>query len=456
MAANIALIACVFLVALLLLIERRRNPWASLALWLPSAWMLIQASRPLGRWFRFTPLSSDPLIASVDTGSPIDRLILSMLIILALLVLIRRRIDWLEIASDNYWLFLLFIYLGVSILWSDIAFASFKRWFRLCGDIVMALVVFSERKPLQALESVFRRCAYILVPFSIVLIKYFPHWGRAYSRWSGMEMWTGVTMQKNSLGQLCALSAFLMIWSLIRDWRSKKLFSRKYYTMADAFILSISLFLLVGPSDYSRSATSTGILIIGTFIMMILYWGGSISNFVIRNLKILAVSSVVAYVLLYESVIRIATSILQRDETLTGRTDIWGPLIEFASNNPIFGVGYGGFWAPGNWELEDLFTSQFIIAQAHNGYLAIYVELGVIGLLMLAMFLLNYCSRIRNAIKLSFDWGVYGICLLPMALLYNNSEVCFLQSSSYLWSTIIFLTVAISSHCLTKEFRVTR
>jgi hypothetical protein len=42
-------------------------------------------------------------------------------------------------------------------------------------------------------------------------------------------------------------------------------------------------------------------------------------------------------------------------------------------------------------------------------------------------------------------WAVYGICLLPMSLLYNNSEICFLQSSNYLWSTLVFFTIVFSA-----------
>lgn len=432
------------LVIALLYIERRRNQDASFALWIPTFWMLIYASRPLGRWFDST-ISSD---ASIETGSPIDRLVLSILLILALLILFRRKMGWSRILKDNFWLILLFLYSGISILWSDIPLTSFKRWFRLTGDIVLALVVLSERKPLQALESVIRRCAFVLVPFSLVLIKYFPNLGRTYGRWSGMEMWTGVTMQKNTLGQLCALSAFFLIWALLQEWRSGNLFRAKTQTIADVLVLSIAVFLLIGTSSYSRSATSMIILIIGIGTLLLLYRRENLAGYIARHLKALVISLSLMYILLYDSIVRIGTSILQRDETLTGRTDIWRPLLDFASHNPILGVGYGGFWAPGNRELEEQFSAQFILAQAHNGYLAIYVELGIVGILLLTMFLLAYCGRVRRELTYAFEWGVYGICLLPMSLLYNNSEVSFLQSPNYLWSTMIFLMIVFSAPCL--------
>jgi exopolysaccharide production protein ExoQ len=452
MPAEVILMLCVILVMVLLYIESTRNPEASLALWVPTLWMLIYASRPLGRWFQFQyALVPGEGVEIIESGSPLDRLVLSIIIILALLILFRRKIYWSRIPKDNFWLILLFLYMGISILWSEIPFASFKRWIRSTGDIIIALVVLSEQKPLQSLESVIRRCAYVLIPFSLVLIKYFPYLGRAYSRWSGMEMWTGVTLQKNCLGQLCALSAFFLIWALLREWRVGNLFKKRSQTFADALVLYITVFLLIGTSSSSRSATSVGILIIGIAILLLLYRSENLTRYIARHLKVLAVSLTLVYVLLYDSIVQIVTSFLERDETLTGRTDIWRPLLQFASHNPVFGVGYGGFWAPGNKELEEQFSSQFILTQAHNGYLAIYVELGIVGLLLLALFLIAYCSGARRELNHDFDWGVYGICLLPMSLIYNNSEVSFLQSSSYLWSTMVFLTVVFSTSCLQKK-----
>jgi O-antigen ligase len=455
----VALILCFGLVAVLLNIERTRSQETSLALWVPTFWMLICGSRPLGRWFQY---SSGAGVGDIEAGSAMDRLVLSGLIVLALLIVFKRKIDWARIAKDNFWLILVLVYMGISILWSEILFVSFKRWYRSIGDIIIALVVLSERRPLLAMESVLRRCAYVLVPFSIVLAKYFPHLGRAYGRWSGVESWTGVTMQKNSLAVLCSLSAFLLIWALLREWRSGYFFKNRSQTFADALVLGIAIFILRGPGTYS--ATSVGILIIAIAILLLLYRRENLTRHVAVHLRVFPVSKedfktflgtltvglvlLSIFLLFGDSLMAIAISTFGRDETLTTRVNIWRPLLDFASRNPVFGVGYGGFWAPGNVELEELFSPQFILAQAHNGYLAVYVELGIVGIALLALFLLAYCGRVRREVIYAFEWGVFGICLLPMSLLFNYTEVSFLQSQNYLWSTIVFLTIVFSEPCL--------
>lgn len=437
MPSVLALILCGVLVTVLLHIERRRHSEASFVLWVPTFWVLIYASRPVARWFESNPNSN------VESGSPLDRLVLGILMLLALFILHRRKIEWYLVLKDNFWLFLLFIYMGISILWSDFPYVSFKRWLRSVGDILMALVILSELMPLQALESVLRRCAYALVPPSLVLVQYFPHLGRAYGRWSGLPMWTGVTTQKNSLGQLCVLSAFLLIWALLREWRSGDLFKSRYQTYADVLVLAIALFLLKG-SGYSYSATSVAVLMAASATLLVLQRMTNLARHIATHLKALAISLVSMYLLFADSVMGMVSSFLGRDETLTGRTtDIWAPLLTLASEQPLLGVGYGGFWGLNSLDLG--------VLQAHNGYLDVYLELGMVGIALFCTFLLAFCGRVRRELNHSFEWGVFGICFLIMTLLYNNTESSFLQSSSYFWSAMVFLSVVFSEPRLYAE-----
>ncbi len=446
----VALTICAILVMGLMYVEHKKSPAVSLALWIPTIWTLIQASRPLGRWFQYTPIGLAAGGASFEAGSPLDRLTLSILILGGLLVLFRRRINWSHIAKDNFYLILICFYAGMSILWSEIPSVSFKRWFRLVGDILIALVVLSERMPLQALESIMRRCAYVLIPFSLVLVRYFGHLGRDYSRWSGGEMWTGVTVQKNSLGQLCALSIFILIWALLRDWRSGKLRGNALQTFADVLVIGIAIYLLRGPGG-AYSATSISILFFGLGILFFLSKRANFAGFAARHLRAFAVSLVLIFVFFYELVMSVVLPVLGREETLTGRTELWAPIIEFASQSPFIGTGYGGLWAPENREMEKIFGSQFIIANAHSGYLAVYLELGIIGIVVLSLFLLAYCAKVRREIAHSFEWGVLGMCLLPMSLLINYTEVSYMQSQSYFWSIMVLVMIVFTAANLEKE-----
>ena len=434
MPPKLALIGYIVIVIWLLRIEQKRNPAASRALWVPTFWLLIMGSRPVGRWF--APGSDS--VGSDAAGSPLDRLVLNGLILIALLVLSRRKMDWSRIFKDNLWLILLFVYLGTSVLWSDFTFSSFKRWFKITGAVVMAFVVLSELKPLQAMESVIRRCAYVLIPLSIVLIKYFPEYGVVYSRWEGIRMGAGVTTHKNSLGVLCALSAFFLIWAALRKWRSGEFSKNRSHTYADALVIGIALFLLFGGGG-TYSATSIFIFIVGIASLLILSRMKNLTRYMANHLKAVMITGILIFLLFNSLLLPMVTSSFDRNESLTGRADIWRSVLEVASRNPLLGTGYGGYWglAPG------AFTKNYGVKQSHNGYLDVYLQVGMVGIAALFAFFLAFCGKIRRELNHEFEWGVFGICFLLMVLLYNYTEADFLETS-YMWTTMVFLTVVFS------------
>lgn len=429
----IALVFCLCMVVVLLRVERARNPHTSPALWVPTLWTLIYASRPIGRWFQYAPLGGG---TSNEAGSPIDQLVLTILLISALFILFKRSANWPNFIQNNTWLVILYTYAGLSILWTDLPLVSLRRWIKSAGDILMALVILSEHRPLQALESLFRRCAYVLIPFSLILMKYYPHLGVAYGRWSGLQMWTGVTLHKNSLGQLCTLSAFLLIWALLQGWQAGILRENRAQTLADILVLSISLFLLRGPEG-AFSATSVAVFILSTLVLLVFHRRQDYARSVATHLKMIMVGLILAWWLFSQTLLPVVSSSLGRDETLTGRTEYWDVLLTLASQNPLLGLGYGGFYG-----LEEVGDS---LSQAHNGYLAVYVELGAAGMLLLAAFLLSLCGKIQNVMEYSVAWATYGICVLLISLLFNYSEACFFQSGNFVWTYMVLVAVVFST-----------
>ena len=218
MPPTVALGLCILLVIFLLRLERKQSRSVSLSLWLPTIWTFYCASRPVSGWFVSGSLSEGP--NAIEEGSAPDRFFLSALIVCGFVALARAKLKWSEVLKENRWLVLLYAYMGVSILWSDYPWISFKRWIKVFGSLLMALVVLAEASPLSALEAILRRSAYVLIPFSLLLTKYFPDLGVQYDRWLGKKMWVGVTTQKNCLGRLCLISIFFLLWSLYRKWKS--------------------------------------------------------------------------------------------------------------------------------------------------------------------------------------------------------------------------------------------
>src|SRR5438128_579043 len=87
------------------------------------------------------------------------------------------------------------LYCFISIAWSDFPFIAFKRWIKILGHPIMALIVLTEPDPKEALIRLMKRCAYVVVPVSILFSKYYPELGRGFTPW-GAATRTGITTNK--------------------------------------------------------------------------------------------------------------------------------------------------------------------------------------------------------------------------------------------------------------------
>ena len=265
MAPNLALLLCIAFVLFLLKLERKHAPETSPALWVPTLWYLYIASKPLAFWF--SPSSQ----LDVTAGAPLDQLFLAGLLFIGLLVLASRGFCWSIVLKTNRWLIVLLAFLLISTLWSDIPYISLKRWVRQLQAVIMGFVVLSETSPQAAMESLLRRTTYILIPLSLLLIKYFPEYGLQFDPMGGL-MWVGATVQKNGLGRLCLISAYFLIWTFIWRWQRGEFGSTKGQSWAEAFLLMLTLFLLKGPSGMAASATGMAALAAGLTALGGLVW----------------------------------------------------------------------------------------------------------------------------------------------------------------------------------------
>jgi O-antigen ligase len=304
----------------------------------------------------------------------------------------------------------------------------------------MALVVLSEPSWRQAIESILRRISYILIPFSVLLIKYFPKFGVLYDRWSGELMWTGVAQQKNGLAALCLISAFFLIWSLVGRWQGHKTPVWKYQTHLEIFLLIMAFLLMGGPrGSLYYSATSTYTLAVGLLIYLGLHVYKR-SGFDLKAGVLMAIATVIiifGVVALFAggSNLGFFASRAGRDASLTGRTKVWAALLPIAMQRPILGGGIGGFWTS---ETREAFN----ISGAHSGYLDVLLTLGFVGMLLFSFFYLASCRKAHRELFYDFNWGTLWICYLIMTLVHNITESTIYSFTTSLPAIILFFTVS--------------
>src|ERR1700733_12556189 len=189
MSPLLALCLWLVLVFALLCWDFAREPKTSPALWVPVIWMFIAGSRLPAQWIGG---GMGTEANALQEGNPLDRTTYSVLIVTAIFILVSRWFKWRVFVRRNFALTAFLCFALLSALWSDYPFIAFKRWFRELGDYVVILVVLSDPRPLDAVRTVLRRLCYLLIPLSILFIKYYPELGIHYSFWSGAREYVGV------------------------------------------------------------------------------------------------------------------------------------------------------------------------------------------------------------------------------------------------------------------------
>jgi O-antigen ligase len=107
-----------------------------------------------------------------------------------------------------------------------------------------------------------------------------------------------------------------------------------------------------------------------------------------------------------------------RDPDLTGRTNIWSVVLD-AGTNPLIGAGYETFWLGDR--LQWVWERAGAVNEAHNGFLEVYLTLGLIGLALYCVFLVKSYVSIVAKITAS-NMGSLNLALWTVLVFYNVTE----------------------------------
>jgi len=422
----LALLCCLPLIVWFWKRDKKARPEFSSAIWIPLFWLLLLGSRPVSFWIGSS--SGDNL-----EGNLFDRTVYLGMILMAMRIASKRGLDWGAFFRDNKGIMVFYLFLLATMLWSPYPFVTLRRWFKDLGSVFIILVILTEYDPMETIKTIFARCAYILFPLSVIFIRYFPALGREYTR-SGEVTYTGVTTQKNALGELVLVLGLLIISELIRPNRPQKagFFKAHHFTLL--FVFSIGIYLLLG----SNSQTSFICFILGTSILL----GYKISFF--KNhpqRQLVTFFTLAALFFVVNNVFQLTDELLRmvgRDPTLTHRTEIWQGVRENPVD-PIIGGGYQMFWDMHRsitvGEFQDV-----KLTSAHNGYLEIYLDGGTLGLCFLAIMLLAVGIRVCREFLTGSEHGRLAFAFYIIMLFYNVSESMYARRSP-LWFAFLLFTL---------------
>jgi exopolysaccharide production protein ExoQ len=429
---SVATLICAVGIAGLFYLARDTTVRTSKALWIPVIYLWIIGSRPVSAWLGIQP--ADGTNVQLE-GSPIDAAIFGLLLLSAIAVLVRRRKQTLALTGPNWVLLAYFFFCLISVAWSYHPDVAFKRWIKAIGDPAICLIIVTDRQPIAALKRVFSRVGFLLLPTSVLLIKYYGDLGRGYTP-DGLQMNTGVTDFKNMLGVLVLVVSLGTVWHLLMLLRATHEPSRGRHLVAQGTLLAVGIWLFV----MANSQTSTACFVLGCLVI----FASELRAFRSRPSRMHVLCALIVLAAVWTLLLGGGSDLVQamgRKSDLSGRTDIWAAAVG-AVPNSIVGAGFESFWiSPSVLVFQQTLASQGWweskgLNEAHNGYLEVYLNLGLVGVSLISLILVRGYKRAIDAFRQDPSMAGLMLAYVTVAVIYNVTEAGF-RPLTLIWCTLL-------------------
>lgn len=382
---------------------------------------------------------ADQTVASRVEGSSIDRIIMLSLAGLAVLVLALhwRALTGMVLRSTGIWIIAAVAVL--SVFWSDYPDLTVRRSILLVCQTLIAAGVAIGIRDLRKAFAIF--CYAISAVALINVVSIFALPSRAMTEIGAK----GLYSHKNVAGMV-AIAA--VVANLAQLFLGRLSLGKILLGLGMLFISAVFLML-------TESKTSVGISALAGFLLLglsITDRGGPIVTLAAALFALLLAGALTVVLALFDFNVTAVLPLILEDTSFTGRDELWAFVLRVAPERFWLGHGYGAFWDvgvgadpllridPGSW-LGDVETG--VINQAHNGYLELWLHIGLpatilaTGVVLTGIFraLWLYTASTRTAgTRAAF---AYLAVMLLVYILHNLTEASLFMRGIFLFNVML-------------------
>ncbi|WP_051516386.1 O-antigen ligase [Herbaspirillum sp. RV1423] len=333
--------------------------------------------------------------------------------------LARRNWRWslLHAQNLNPLLIAIILYCLITMLWSPYPVVTLKRSVQLIGLTLVGIAISPPVGGKHQLIRTMLGTLMTLMALSFVVSLVLPSIGVDYELGGA---WRGVVSQKNTLGAISALCIVLWI---------KESLGTTFPRSLCYFGIVFSLFMLI----MAKSSTAILVATLGTGIYLLArrrYLTGEFDGRrVTLGLVVIALLCLQIFYVVqgrlpeWDELFAPFGALFHKSSDLTGRTDIWRLVMLEVRQHPILGIGYGAFWlGEGSPSQGIINILHWIPLQAHNGYVDILNELGIVGLVILAGVFIVHILNLVKLTRIDREEAAFHWTMLILILISNLSE----------------------------------
>ncbi len=311
---------------------------------------------------------------------------------------------------------------GLSMLWSPVPGIALRRM-ALQALVILILTITvampGDKRPIMGPLLVVTVMAVLLNLFIVLITP------------PGPLGHSGIYVQKNELGANMAMATLFCVYGIVtyQGWRRAALLIAALMAI---FILkgsdsktSIGLMALLPPLAFilvviARKARINLALLLGFgFLFLLAGW------FLFSNLTQFDFSDL--------------SLVLFHDDTFTGRTTIWNFVVRMISERPFLGNGFSSFWGIGAGSTVIREAPGFVsgLLQAHNGYLDVLIDTGIVGLIVLLALIVSSFTSSARLVKRDAALGWLCLTLILFTTTHNMLESSWFRGIYFPWFTFL-------------------
>ena len=320
------------------------------------------------------------------------------------------------------WLF--YVFAAISVLWGNLAEASFFKSVALLISTVGAYRL-AKTLPTQAILADVMLGLFLLCAASIFTSIFKPDIG-VLRNWQHNGQWAGVFDSKQTLGTGGAVLLYLALQRLLRR---------------EARLYCLVAFLTAAICVIASGSRGGGAIAVGSVAAIYLARRSSriLRAMPFAPLVMIAVATaLIAYFVATENLF---LDLFGQEINFTERTYIWQFALRHFYEHPLTGFGLNGFWSSEQILFEFRHEHVWVLDNFHSGYIVIMMELGILGYFIFCASVwawarkmyANVCTGIATAESAA------AVSFVNMIFLINFTETFFLRSTNTVSIVLLIL-----------------